>query len=93
MPAIAVPSRARATTSRLCGRKRLHRRCRRALAGQGGHGRSARVHDTADLGYIGFSGDRAATTASKRRPLNLRHMREAAEDCCSRKVRPLALVI
>jgi Tn3 transposase DDE domain len=32
--------------------------------------------------HIGFSGDflweRAAATASKRRPLNLRHMREAA---------------
>jgi Tn3 transposase DDE domain len=47
--------------------------------------------------HIGFSGDflwdRAAATASKRRPLDLRHMREAAQGPLSAKSSPLALLI
>jgi hypothetical protein len=96
-PAIAVPSRARATTSRLYGRKRLHRRCRRALAGQGGRGRSAGAHDTADLGVRrvlgGFPmgprrGDRPQKAPAQSAPHARGRLRTAA-----REKLPLALVI
>jgi hypothetical protein len=81
-PAIAVPSRARATTSRLYGRRDYIADAVMHL--QGKEDVDALLADTTPLTWehIGFSGDflrdRAAATASKRRPINLRHMRKAA---------------